>query len=231
MARSRASPSATPRAQQYPPPFSVSFTPPFALAPPSAGPPARRAMPPASPPPGRVAVHLNVYDLLHPEKPEAISTLNWYLYGLGMGLYHSGVSVFGTEYCFGGHAGDYTGVFEVTPRTAPEARFRESIVIGYTALDPIDVSLIINQMAEHWGGSSYNLLTRNCNHFASELCEKLTGAQAPAWINRLAWMGEKARFLLPEGIETPMAAPVQAPEVREAARAARGRRSPDPDDQ
>lgn len=179
---------------------------------------------------GRIPVTLNVYDLLHPEKPEAISTLNWYLYGIGMGLYHSGVCVYGTEYCFGGHPGSYTGVFEVEPRDAPEAKFRESIVIGHTSLSPIDVALLINQMASHWSGNSYNLLTRNCNHFASDLCEKLTGVVAPGWINRLAWMGEKAKFLLPEGIDTPMAAPVQAPEVREAARAGRGRLSPDPDE-
>jgi len=53
-------------------------------------------------------------------------------------------------------------------------------------------------------------MCRNCNHFASDLCERLTGTAAPVWVNRLAWMGEKAKFLLPKGFDTPMAAPVTA---------------------
>ena len=53
-------------------------------------------------------------------------------------------------------------------------------------------------------------MRRNCNHFASDLCERLTGKPAPEWVNRLAWVGEKAKFLLPTGFDTPMAAPVTA---------------------
>lgn len=55
---------------------------------------------------------------------------------------------------------------------------------------------------------------RNCNHFASDLCERLTGNAAPEWVNRLAWMGEKAKFLLPQGFDTPMAAPVTEAQAR-----------------
>lgn len=38
-------------------------------------------------------------------------------------------------------------------------------------------------------GTSYNLLTKNCNHFTSYLCEKLTGRSAPSWLNRAASIG------------------------------------------
>ena len=34
-------------------------------------------------------VELNVYDLQHPDNPEAVPTINFYLYNMGVGLYHS----------------------------------------------------------------------------------------------------------------------------------------------
>lgn len=163
---------------------------------------------PMSHPP--VPVELNVYDLLHPENPEAVPNLNFYLYAVGMGLYHSGVSVHGCEYAYGGHAESHTGVFSVRPRKAPDARFREAVYIGNTCLSPDQVADVVDAMASIWRGNTYNLLSRNCNHFASDLCERLTGHPAPEWVNRLAWMGEKAKFLLPNAFETPTVAPVTA---------------------
>lgn len=160
-----------------------------------------------------IPVELNVYDLIVPNLPQWGAAS---LYAFGCGFFHSGVSIYGTEYCYGGHEQPTTGVFEVTPKEAPEAKFRETIIIGHTSMSPIDVALLINQMAAStlWRGNNYNLLTRNCNHFASDLCEKLTGNSAPGWINRLAWMGDKVKVLLPDGIEKPMAAPVQAQHMR-----------------
>lgn len=107
----------------------------------------------------RIPVELNVYDLIVPQIPDWTTSA---LYNLGVGLFHSGVSIFGTEYCFGGHPDDSTGVFEVPPKDAPEAKYRETIIVGYTSLNPIDVALLVNQMAASpmWRGSSYNLLTR-----------------------------------------------------------------------
>lgn len=102
----------------------------------------------------------------------------------------------------------YTGLFQVKPRTAPEARFRQSVVVGYTKLDDLEIARLMASMAEEWPGNKYNLLTRNCNDFADELCRKLTGEGAPAWINRLAWIGQRFKFMLPQGFDTPMAAPV-----------------------
>lgn len=107
----------------------------------------------------RIAVHLNVYDLVLPQVPEW--TVNA-LYNMGVGFFHSGVSIYGTEYCYGGHVEESTGVFEVPPRKAPGASFRESIIVGYTSMNPIDVALLVNQMAgaDMWRGCSYNLLSR-----------------------------------------------------------------------
>lgn len=105
-------------------------------------------------------VELNVYDLLHPNNPDAVPTINWYLYGMGMGLYHSGVSVYGREYCYGGHADEHTGVFTVPPKSAPDAKFRQTILVGRTSLSRSEVSELMQAMSMVWAGNSYNLLTR-----------------------------------------------------------------------
>lgn len=58
----------------------------------------------------------------------------------------------------------------------------------------------------------------NCNHFASDLCERLTGKPAPEWVNRLAWFADKAKFMLPAGFDNPTAAPVTADAAEAAQR-------------
>jgi deubiquitinase DESI2 len=160
-----------------------------------------------------------VYDIANPGDPALIPSINsWMIMG-GMGVFHSGVELLGREFCFGGHPTDATGVFEVAPRGAPDAKFRQAIPMGLCFLDPQSLDQLVANFSAHWPGNRYNLLTRNCNHFAGELCQALTGSTPPPWINRLAWVGEKAKFLLPAGFDTPMAAPVTA--AAAAAREAR----------
>lgn len=105
-------------------------------------------------------VELNVYDLEHKDNPDAVTTFNSYLYNVGVGLYHSGVSVHGREYCFGGHPYSTTGIFEVQPKHAPDARFRETIFIGRTYLSKELVTRLIHDMSVVWAGNSYNLFSR-----------------------------------------------------------------------
>jgi hypothetical protein len=52
-------------------------------------------------------VIINVYDL---------SPVNAYAYDFGVGAFHSGVEVMGTEYTFGGHETSSTGIFTHAPR-------------------------------------------------------------------------------------------------------------------
>ena len=70
-------------------------------------------------------VYLNVYDL-HAD-------VNKYAYKMGIGVFHSGVQIGSTEYTFGGHQENSTGVMEVTPKTNHPG-FRESILMGETKL-------------------------------------------------------------------------------------------------
>ncbi|KAI9829125.1 MAG: hypothetical protein M1832_000148 [Thelocarpon impressellum] len=61
-----------------------------------------------------------------------------------------------------------------------------------------------SDVSEEYQGSSYNLLSRNCNHFTSALCEKMTGRPAPSWLNRAASIGVALPCVVPrEWIEPP----------------------------
>jgi len=164
----------------------------------------------------REAVYLNVYDLKIPEDPTAVGRWNSYLYWGGLGLYHSGVQVHGKEYAFGGSACSETGVFSVRPRNAPAAVFRESLLVGYTEMPAAQVDSLLLDLAAAYPGNSYNLLQRNCNHFADELSVLLTGNHAPYWINRMAWLGSQLKCVLPEGFDDPFGASNSSSELLRA---------------
>lgn len=57
----------------------------------------------------------------------------------------------------------------------------------------------------------YHLLQMNCNHFSSDLCARLTGQPAPAWINRLASIAVSLHCLLPQGWVPPLRPPTAVP--------------------
>lgn len=56
-------------------------------------------------------------------------------------------------------------------------------------------------------GLTAALPLRNCNHFADELCFRLTGRHAPPWINRLAGWAIACHCLLPRTWVPPLAPP------------------------
>jgi deubiquitinase DESI2 len=155
----------------------------------------------------KVTVALNVYDL---------APANEYLYPIGLGLHHSGVEILGIEYSFASGA----GIFESAPRNSPGARFREQIVMGSfdggqsqlaRALDSLrpeggprngmSSSSIANSSPTSttmtFGPDDYNLIRKNCNHFAAALCWLLLKKTIPAYVNRVADVGKCCSCLLP----------------------------------
>ena len=128
-------------------------------------------------------VKLNVYDLV----PRA----NRWLGAIGVGAYHSGVEVNGQEYFFaqGG------GICQCAPRSCTQVgAFKEDIPIGDHVGTAGSIRDIIAGMRASWGADSYDLVRKNCNNFASELCRQLCGRGIPSWVNRAASFG---RVLLP----------------------------------
>lgn len=142
--------------------------------------------------PGHAPVYLNVYDL---------TPMNGYVYWAGLGIFHSGVEVHGVEYAFGAHDYPTSGVFEVEPRQCPGFKFRKSIFIGTTCLDPIQVREFMEQQSSSYNGDAYHLIVKNCNHFCKDVCYKLTGKQIPKWVNRLAKIGSICNCILPEALK------------------------------
>ncbi|CAN1323563.1 DeSI-like protein At4g17486 [Linum perenne] len=114
---------------------------------------------------GKAPVYLNVYDL---------TPVNGYVYWAGLGIFHSGVE----------------GVFEVEPKQCPGFKFRRSIFVGTTSLDPNQVREFMEQHAANYHGDTYHLIVKNCNHFCKDVCYKLTGRPIPKWVNRLAQIGK-----------------------------------------
>lgn len=146
----------------------------------------------ASQTPGNAPVYLNVYDL---------TPMNSYVYWAGFGIYHTGVEVYGVEYAFGAHDYPTSGVFEVEPRQCPGFRFRKSIFMGTTCLDPIQVREFMELRSLNYNGNTYHLIVKNCNHFCKDICYQLTGNKIPKWVNRLARIGGFCNCLLPETLK------------------------------
>ncbi|KAK4796485.1 hypothetical protein SAY86_028811 [Trapa natans] len=142
--------------------------------------------------PGNTPVYLNVYDL---------TPMNGYVYWAGLGIFHSGVEVHGVEYAFGAHDYASSGVFEVEPRQCPGFKFRKSIFIGTTSLDPIQVRQFMENLTASYNGDSYHLISKNCNHFCHDICYQLTKKPIPKWVNRLARIGSICNCMLPESLK------------------------------
>lgn len=133
-------------------------------------------------------VIVNVYDL---------SPSNEILYPMGLGLYHTGVEILGTEYSFASGA----GVFESVPQQAPGARFREAIPMGSYDGGHTELKRVLSELSRgQFGPEDYNLIRRNCNHFANALCWKLLGTTIPPFINRMADIGKCCSCLLPRSM-------------------------------
>jgi len=140
----------------------------------------------------RLPVRLHIYDVSH---EGAISTINQVFarkdspvkFG---GAFHVGVEVNNQEWCFGYSNSDTKpGVACVMPKRHPNHHFRQTVFLDYTNLTAEDVAAVIGDLMEEYPGPDYDLLSRNCCHFADDFCCRLGVGHIPGWIHRFADIG------------------------------------------
>mmetsp|Transcript_36609 Transcript_36609/g.113873 ORF Transcript_36609/g.113873 Transcript_36609/m.113873 type:complete len:271 (+) Transcript_36609:111-923(+) len=144
-------------------------------------------------------VFLHIYDVTREHSIRRINSLFAHElspFKLG-GIFHAGVEVNGLEWCFG--LRDSTtryGIWCSEPTSHPSHRYRETVACGRTRLTVPEINHVTSQLLEDYPGHDYDLLRRNCCHFADDFCGRLGVAGVPRWVYRLAHIGAQVDSVL-----------------------------------
>jgi hypothetical protein len=57
--------------------------------------------------------------------------------------------------------------------------YRKSLVLGKTNYNIFKVNQILRELSREWPGNSYDLFSKNCNHFCDEVCLRLGVPKPP----------------------------------------------------
>jgi len=79
-----------------------------------------------------------------------------------------------------------TGIFSVSPRECGPHKYRESVAMGLTELSKPEVMALLGELAREWPSAGYDLLHRNCGHFADQFCRRLGVGAIPTWVTSFA---------------------------------------------
>jgi hypothetical protein len=159
-------------------------------------------------------VCLNIYDLITQESKTAGLSRDA-LDVLGMGVFHSGIQVYGEEISFGM---DPTGVNDprtdgifIVPPMGAMGKFKQQIELGPTNLGPDQIMAILERIRPQFRAASYHMLNHNCNVFTRTFAEAIDPsfpAKFPPWLNRAASTSDK---VLPDAAYKSLLAAVAPP--------------------
>ncbi|XWS61220.1 hypothetical protein CRYUN_Cryun07bG0107000 [Craigia yunnanensis] len=142
-------------------------------------------------------VILHIYDVTNTGSDKTNGTIvqinKIFKDGIGLGgIFHSAVQVYGDDEWSFGFCEQGSGVFSCPSGKNPMYTYRESMVLGSTSFSIFKVNQILRELSTEWPGTSYDLLSKNCNHFCDEFCERLGVQKLPGWVNRFANAGDTA---------------------------------------
>jgi len=146
-----------------------------------------------------LAVFVHIYDV---SQEESVHKLNKWLAHRNSplkfgGVFHAGIEVNGLEWSFGmSLAETLPGVSCCKPRLHPHHRFRQTHRLKNTMLPAEDIGSLISKLLEEYPGSDYDLLRRNCCHFADDFARRLGAGRIPRWVLRLARTGARVDGLM-----------------------------------
>lgn len=118
------------------------------------------------------------------------------------GLFHAGVEISKLEWAFGSgclHESP-TGVRCHQPKQNIQHSYRQTVYLGRSQCSREEVARILAEIAEEYSAESYDLLRKNCCHFADDLCRRLGVRSPPFWLLRLACVGAAVDEILPENV-------------------------------
>ncbi|TKY51335.1 DeSI protein [Spatholobus suberectus] len=141
-------------------------------------------------------VTLHIYDVANGSERtnRNVVRINNILYGIGLGgIFHSTVQVYGDDEWSFGICEEGTGVFSYPAGMNTMYNYRKSLVLGKTKFNAFQVNQIVRELSKEWPGNSYDLLSKNCNHFCEEFCARLGVPKLPGWVNRFANAVDAAR--------------------------------------
>ncbi len=124
------------------------------------------------PPQQHSPVYINVYDLRNARNG------NRCLHPLGMGIYHTAISIGKQEFTFGGNTrSDDSGIYITPPRGNRAFSFKYAIPV-FNSKDPEEPILamtefqiyhvLIPRLGRRYKANRYDILVNNCNHFTEE---------------------------------------------------------------
>ncbi|CAE7283468.1 unnamed protein product [Symbiodinium natans] len=103
------------------------------------------------------------------------------------GVFHAGVEVNGEEWSYGAtETEEEPGVNRNRPKMHPDHHYRQTVVMPHTQLTAPQIQEMMEQLSQQYPGPAYDLLRRNCCHFADDFCQHLGVGRIPPWVYRLA---------------------------------------------
>lgn len=126
-----------------------------------------------------------------------VTSANVALELFGFGLYHTSVGIYDSEFSYGGHDKACSGIVVVERGKSAGLVLKESLPIGTTHYNDLEIEEIIDYFGLFWHGCDYDPFAKNCNNFTEALVKFICGekqAYVPSYINRFCKLGSILRM-------------------------------------